>query len=241
MRSLACVALLVSLGALSACSARGLTIGGDGVRDLSITTNYFDLASDGCMQLGTWSSDNSIPTAAYFTPNYGGANIDDSIIEAFNQTATGNYNIFFAEVDVPSGAPPPYPATVTFSGQTTFEQPVPFGTNGASEAAVFMYLNCDITQSCENDDLEEYVAQAGTLTMTQVDDSQNGTMAVTASNLHLLQWPTDPSAPDQPIPNGKCVDIASFTGSVPYTPQGQVDFGAPVDFAATPVDLATHD
>jgi hypothetical protein len=241
MRTFACVSLLASLGALGACSARGLTIGGDGVRDLSvITTNNPDLANDGCMQMATWPSASGFPLMAYFTPEDGGEGIDDSTMEAFNQAANGNYNILVAEVDVPPGIPPAYPATVTFSSQTTFEQPVPFGANGASEASVYAYVNCDINSGCANGDLEEYVAQGGTLTMTQVDDSPNGTMAVTATNLHLLQWPTDTSAPDQPIPGGKCLDVASFTGSVAYAPQSQIDFGAPIDFA-TPVDLATRD
>jgi hypothetical protein len=243
MRSLACVALLVCLGALGACAGRGLSIGGDGVRDFSVITigNNPDFANDGCTQVGAWPNDPS-NLSAFFTPNLNGENIDDSYLQGFDPTANaeGNFNLFSVEVDVPQGMPPQYPQTVSFNSMSSFTTPATFGPGGQSEVTVFMYANCDITQNCNNSDLELYLAQGGTTQLTRVDDTADGTMTASTSNLHLVQWPTDPNAPDQPLANGKCWDIGSFSASIAYTPNGPNDFGVPIDFA-TPVDLATHD
>jgi hypothetical protein len=234
VRAFACISWLLSLGALSACPGRGLSIGGDGRLDMS--TNTPDFGADGCKQIGMWPTDIAGNLNAYFTP---ASNEDDASLEALSQpgNANGNVNIFYVEIDVPPGVPPPYPAMVSFSKLTSLLTPAWFGPNAASQARVFVYENCDLTVGCHNVDFEWYVPQAGTLTMAEVDDSPSGTMAVSASNLHFLQWMTDLNAPDVPIPNGKCLDIGSFNASVAYAPSAAPDFGVPVDLAP-PIDLS---
>jgi hypothetical protein len=175
-------------------------------------------ASPSCTQIAAWPAATG-DIAAFFTPNDDSAGVDDSTMQAVDPTANaaGNYNILLVEVDVSQGAPPAYPQTATFTSATTFDTPPIIGS-ATSTALVYLYANYDVTSTTGGTGYELYLAQSGSATLTRVDDTATGTMTTSGTNLHLVQWPTDSTAPDAPLANGKCYDIASFSLSAVYTP-----------------------
>ena len=76
-------------------------------------------------------------------------------------------------------------------------------------------LVCAIYGFCDQMGCDfQYFAQGGTVTVSRADrDTKNGRFTATAQNLRFVEWDFDL---DEPVANGKCIEIASASIDVPW-------------------------
>jgi hypothetical protein len=195
--------------------------GGGGTKEHDLAIKGDMTTGPTCIQVTTWpTAANAV--GAFFQPDIDSSTDDDMSIQAIDPTANaeGNNNILIVELDTGHGQKETYPTTITFNSQTTFNG-VTYGTGGT--ALTYILANFDLQTQGGGSGAELYLAQGGTLNITQADDSQTGGMAVTTSNLHLVQFTN--AQPAVLIPNGKCYDVASASLSSQYVlpPDGGTD------------------